>query len=102
MNTMTSPHANGRSKRPSLSEQINRLDSILDGLSDGLNDAVADAVKAAVAIAVKEALREILTSPAILAKLQPLPVATVAEPAPTPAPKRTTLSQRLSNGWQRV
>ena len=74
MTTMTNPHTNGR-KRPSLSEQINRLDSMLDGLSDGLNDAVADAVKAAVGDAVKEAvqtvLKEVLTNPVLLAKLQP-------------------------------
>ena len=107
MTTMTSPYTNGR-KRPSLSEQINRLDGILDGLSDGLNDAVADAVKAAVGLAVKEAvqtvLKELLTNPAIVAKLHPPGVPLAAEPlaAPAPARKATTLSQRLSNGWRRV
>jgi hypothetical protein len=105
MSTMTSPHVNGR-KRPSLSEQINRLDCILDGLSDALNDAVADAVKSAVGIAVKEAVeavvKEVLANQAILAKLRPLPVAMVAEAAPAPAPAPITLSQRLSNCRQRV
>ena len=107
MTTMTMPHPNGR-KRPSLSEQINRLDSVLDGLSENLNDAVADAVKAAVGIAVKEAvqtaLKEVLAHPTISAKLQP-PTAPVNEPPPGPSrkiPTRPTLGQRLAAGWQQA
>jgi hypothetical protein len=96
--TMTNPHANGR-KRPSLSEQINRLDCMLDGL----NDAVADAVKAAVGAAVKDAvqsvLKEVLTNPVLLAKLQP-PMATVAEPAPDR--ETQPAKPRSSDWWQRA
>ena len=42
--------------RKSLSEQIDRLDSLLDGLADNLNSAVADAVRDAVGGAVREAV----------------------------------------------
>jgi hypothetical protein len=78
MNAMS---LNGR-KRPTLSEQIGRLDNILDGLAANLNEAVADAVKEAVGVAVKEAIQsiltEVLTNPELLAKLRP----ETAKPAP--------------------
>jgi hypothetical protein len=65
-------NVNGR-VRPTLSEQIDRLDKVLDGLAEGLNEAVAAAVQAAVGVAVKEAvqavLTEVLTNPALRAKL---------------------------------
>jgi hypothetical protein len=71
MNTIT---MNGH-KRPTLSEQINRLDSILDGLADNLQEAIAHAVKDAVGLAVREAvegvLTEVLTNPALQDKLRP-------------------------------
>ena len=47
-------------KRPSLSEQLDRLDRILDGLAGALNESVADAVKAAVGPAAQEAVRSAL------------------------------------------
>ena len=107
MTTMINPHANGH-RRASLNEQINRLDSVLDGLSENLNDAVADAVKAAVGTAVKEAVqtvpKEVLTSPTILAKLQPPPTP-FNEPTPAPArtiPQTPSLGQRLADGWQQA
>ena len=99
MTTMMNPVANGR-KRPSLDEQINRLDSMLDGLSEGLNEAVADAVKGAVGAAVKEAvqavLTEVLSKPEFLARLRAAspPMATVA---PVEV-KKPTIRQRLA-GW---
>jgi hypothetical protein len=69
---MTTTTDNGR-RRPSLSEQIDRLDSILDGLADALNEAVATAVKEAVGVAVKEAvqvvLAEVLANAEVLARL---------------------------------
>ena len=99
MTTMTNSVANGR-KRPSLDEQINRLDTMLDGLSEGLNEAVADAVRGAVGVAVKEAvqvvLTEVLNKPEILARLRasaPLLAAT----APVEV-KTLTIWQRL-HGW---
>src|ERR1043165_4905234 len=94
---------NGR-KRPSLSEQINRLDKTLDGLADGLNEAVADAVKDAVGQAIRDAvqtvLKEVLGNPEVIAKLNgaTVPVATFCEPA---APK-PTLRDRLGEIFSRI
>jgi hypothetical protein len=44
-------------KRPTLSEQINRLDTILDSLADNLKEGVALAVREAIASAMKEAFQ---------------------------------------------
>lgn len=83
-------------QRPTLSEQINRLDAILDGLADNLNEAVARAVREAVGSAVKEALQgvltEVLNHPEPLNKLRPEPVVK-ASPAPPPA---TSVAEQ---GW---
>lgn len=91
--TMNPTHANGR-RRPSLGEQINRLDSMLDGLSEALNEAVADAVKVGVNAAVKEAvqavLTEVLTNPEIRARL--IPAAPIAKEVSHPQP---------AGGWWR-
>jgi len=51
----TRPGANGRA-RPSLGEQLDRLDGILNGLSDALNESVTTAVSATVGRAVREAV----------------------------------------------
>jgi len=65
---MTAP--NGRA-RPSLAQQIDRLDTILDGLADALNEAVSQAVRQAVTTAVKAALTEALANPDLRARLEP-------------------------------
>jgi hypothetical protein len=98
---MESTLMNGR-KRPTLSEQIERLDSILDGLADNLNEAVADAVKTAVAAAVQETvqvvLQEVLSNPAIRAGL----LQSRTPPAPA-APARTgrrRLGAWLGQAWK--
>src|SRR5215510_16198899 len=85
---------NGRTARPTLATQIDRLDRLLDGLSENLTEAVADAVKAAVVQAVQTVLTEILTNPAVLAKLRD------ALPPPTPrAVSGPRLGERLSQAW---
>ena len=79
-------------RRPSLNDQIHRLDRILDGLAEGLNESVATAVQEAVVTAVKAAtetvLRELLNSgvmnPALAAAMTP------------PAPK-LPMYQRIGN-----
>jgi len=108
MTTMIHPtNANGR-RRPSLGEQINRLDSMLDGLSEGLNEAVADAVKAGVGTAAKEAvqavLMEMLTNPELRARLFPpaLPVAKLADPNTLATENATVMPQPRRGWWQRV
>src|SRR5262249_56763435 len=84
MTTMT----NGRARK-TLSDQLDRLDSILDGLSEALSESVAAAVKEATAQAVQQAvqatLTELLTSPELLSLISgaraPAPI---AEPSPVP------------------
>src|SRR5215475_8195524 len=96
--TMTT---NGRTARPTLATQIDRLDRLPDGLSENLTEAVADAVKAAVVQAVQTVLTEILTNPAVLAKLRD------ALPPPRPTPKAVVvngprLRERLFQVWSWV
>jgi hypothetical protein len=55
--------------RPSLAQQIDRLDAILDGLAGALNEAVAQAVKEAVAVAVKAAVAETLAHPELRSRI---------------------------------
>ena len=57
--------------RKNLSEQIDRLDSILDGLSESLNEAVTTAVKEAVTSGVQHAIVEVLTNPELQQLLHP-------------------------------
>jgi hypothetical protein len=83
-----SPITNGRGQRPSLAQQIERLDRILDNLSEGLQEAVAEAVKMAVTRAVEAALVEVLTNPELRRHLLP-------EPPVTPA--RTSVSR-----WENI
>ena len=52
----TRPGPNGRAARPSLGDQLDRLDGILNGLADALNQSVTAAVSAAVGNAVREAV----------------------------------------------
>ena len=52
----TRPGPNGRVARPSLGDQLDRLDGILNGLADALNQSVTAAVTAAVGNAVREAV----------------------------------------------
>jgi hypothetical protein len=57
--------------RPSLAQQIDRLDAILDGLAGALNEAVAQAVKEAVAVAVQAAVAERLANPELRRRIVP-------------------------------
>jgi hypothetical protein len=67
---MTTANAiNNRAPRKQLSDQLDRLDSILDALSEGLNGAVADATREGTRLALKDAVVEILTDPTLRAKL---------------------------------
>jgi hypothetical protein len=73
-----------RPQRKQLSDQLDRLDSMLDALSEGLNGAVADAVRDGVHLAVKNALVELMTNPTLRSRLHET---TAPEPAmPTPKP----------------
>src|SRR5262249_7482708 len=92
---MTLPTTNDTDKkaRKSLSEQIDRLDSLLDGLADNLNAAVADAVRDAVGGAVREAVQvtllELLAHPEIKSLLQAATASCSAPPSPKTPPDDT-------------
>jgi hypothetical protein len=79
MNTTTI--SNAKPPRKQLSDQLDRLDSILDGLGDGLNGAVADASREGTRLAVKDAIVEMMTDPTLRSKLhQATTPETPAEP----------------------
>src|SRR5262245_36491337 len=88
--------------RKSLSEQIDRLDSVLDGLADNLNSAVADAVRDAVGGGVREAVQatllELLAHPDIKSLLRAATASCSAPPVPPTADeeKRPGLRERLA------
>ena len=79
----TSTIANGRPQRKLLSEELDRLDSIIDALAEGLPEAVAAAAREGTRAAVKDAILEIVSNPELRALLQNS--ATVAPPAPAPS-----------------
>ena len=79
---MSATTLNGRPQRRQLSDQLDRLDSILDGLSEALNESVADASREGVRLAVKEAVIELLTSPDLRETLHRA-TAPAAEAGPT-------------------
>lgn len=72
---------NGRPQRKQLSDQLDRLDSIIDGLCDGLPEAIAAAAREGTRSAVKDAILEVLTNPELRAMIQNLaPAPAVAQP----------------------
>ena len=78
--------ANGRPQRKQLSEQLDRLDSIIDGLCDGLPEAVAAAAREGTRAAVKDAILEVMTNPEIRGMIQNLAPAPAAVPVAPPIP----------------
>jgi hypothetical protein len=71
-------------RRPTLAEQIDRLDGILDGLADALNESVAAVVHETVGQAVREAVDATLTE-ALANSQQPARDAIPANPDSQPA-----------------
>jgi hypothetical protein len=76
---------NGRPRRQ-LSDQLDRLDSILDGLADALNESVAEAAKVGVKEAVREAIVQLMTDSQLRAALHE---------ATAPATKKSTVWERF-------
>ena len=104
---------NGRPQRKQLSDQLDRLDTMIDLLADGLPKAVADATREGTRSAVRDILGELLRDPEILARLrEALGGAAPAKPsqpsAPPPTPTVTTaphgpgLLARVGSGLQRA
>ena len=78
--------ANGKAPRKQLSDQLDRLDSIIDALSEGLNGAVCDAARDGTKSAVREVLVELLTNPETRGLLRQVVVQDMpTEPAPAAA-----------------
>src|SRR5262245_45139556 len=108
---MSNTKLNG-APRTQLSEQLDRLDTIIDALDEGLKGAVADAVREAVAVAVQEAVqavvRELLSNPDVLRAVagtaQPQQAASSQQPAPRPAQSSGSgilsgMRSRVSRAW---
>jgi hypothetical protein len=68
--TATASTLNGRPQRKLLSEELDRLDSIIDSLAEGLPAAVAAAAREGTREAVKDAILEIIANPELRAILQ--------------------------------
>src|SRR6185436_2433553 len=83
----TATVTNGRPARKQLSDQLDRLDSILDALAEGLPGAVADACREGARQAVKDAVVEILTNPELRGLLAGMTPAAPPEPPPAPPPE---------------
>lgn len=85
----TTETTNGRPQRKQLSDQLDRLDTIIDALAEALPEAVADAAREGTRQAVKDAILEILSNPdlrnlvAAAAPAAP-PATSTARPAPKP------------------
>jgi hypothetical protein len=92
MTTMMT-QTNGRARK-SLSDQIDRLDTILDGLADALNQAVAEAVQQTVAVAVRAAVAEVLAHPDLRPRLTPEAEAGLR---PSPIKRLLAAARRTAN-----
>ena len=88
---MSNTKLNG-APRKQLSEQLDRLDTIIDALDEGLKGAVADAVREAVAVAVQEAVQAVVREP--LANPDVLRAVTgAAQPQPAPSSQQPAAQQ---------
>ena len=87
---------NGKPQRKQLSEQLDRLDSIIDCLAEGLNQAVADACREGTRLAVKDVLIEVMSNPELRAMVAP------HAPTPAPAPPDSPPEPKKPGLWARV
>ena len=81
---MATATMNGKLPRKQLSDQLDRIDTLMDGLADALPEAVADACRDGARQAVKDAVLELLASPeirALIAEVTNARAATSPEPA---------------------
>ena len=76
---------NGKPPRKQLSDQLDRLDSIIDALADGLPAAVAEACREGTRAAVRDAMLEILTNPDLRTLLTAPPTSPQAPRAEKPS-----------------
>ena len=89
--TGTASIINGRPAKKQLSEQLDRLDSIIDGLAEGLPEAVAAAAREGTRAAVKDAIVEIISNPDLRGFLQyATPMSSAPAESATPRPSLWT------------
>lgn len=88
---------NGRPPRKQLSEQLDRLDSIIDALAEGLPAAVAAAAREGTQQAVKDAIVEIITNPELRGLMQ-----SITPAVPPPAPAATEPPPAAPGAWCRL
>ena len=105
MTATTNLTNNGRrDSRPSLSQQIDRLNLILDGLAEAIPATVADSVRDSVGVAVAEAVRatflEIAGNPELMAQLRQAPAP--AEPAKKPQSLTGRIGAFVGGAWRRL
>src|SRR5689334_11689832 len=88
----TTETTNGRPQRKQLSDQLDRLDTIIDALAEALPEAVADATREGARQAVRDVVLELLGNPelrAMIAGMAPAAPPTPAEPPAEHAPAQT-------------
>ena len=105
--TATMNSTNGKPQRKQLSDQIDRLDTIIDALADALPESVTDATREGTRQAMQGVLTELFTNPDVLARLraalmstpatvpQSTPVLSTNEATPEPKP---SFFARLKSG----
>ena len=91
---MATATMNGKLPRKQLSDQLDRMDTLIDGLADALPEAVADACRDGARQAVKDAVLEILGSPELRALITEVATAR-AMPTPEPMPAKPPIWTRL-------
>lgn len=78
---MTTALTNGKAPRKQLSDQLDRLGTVIDPLADHLNQVVGDAARDVARQAVKDDLIDVLTDPAVRDLIR----AAYAQPRASPA-----------------
>ena len=91
---MATATMNGKLPRKQLSDQLDRMDTLIDGLADALPEAVADACRDGARQAVKDAVLEILGSPELRALITEVASAR-ATPASEPIVAKPSIWTRL-------
>jgi hypothetical protein len=84
--------------RKQLSDQLDRLDSIIDTLAVGLNQAVTDACREGARAAVREILLELISNPDLLAAVR----ATATPTSPTPDETLPPAPPAAPSFWGRI
>lgn len=99
----TTETTNGRPQRKQLSDQLDRLDTIIDALAEALPEAVADATREGARQAVRDVVLELLGNPelrAMIAGMAPAAPPTPAEPPAAPPPAEPAPAQ--TGFWTRA